>query len=171
MIKKNYIIVLFFLILSLFISFFFKLDSAGGMQEDLVVTWRFITDLNSDLSLIYTFGMDYENDLAREAAINLMGGLPYPVHYPLHSLIVSRFDFFVENKNLFLKTFFLISLFIPIVFYKCLVLRFENVKKEKLILLASLIYLLPSFRSSAIWGNQHATATFFLLFSLFFYLK
>jgi len=157
MIKKGYFFVLLLSILSLIISFKFGLDTATGPQIDFNATWLYVYDLNSDLSNLYSkrMGIDYNKHL----------------HYPLHYLIISRFDFFVENKESFLKIFFLISLFIPVVFYKCLVLKFENIEKKNLILLATLIYLLPSYRSSAMWGNLHITGLFFLLFSIFFYLK
>ena len=159
MIKKSFFFVPFFLICSLFISFFLELDSAGGSQEDFISSWKYISDLNHDLSILNT----------QEQYPSPTSG--YSLHFPLHYLIISRLNFFLENQDFFLRTFFLISLFIPVVFYKCLVLKFENIEKEKLVLLACLIYLFPSYRSSAIWGNVHITGLFFLLFSFFYYLK
>ena len=35
----------------------------------------------------------------------------------------------------------------------------------------SLVYILPAYQYSAIWGNPHITALFFLLFSIYFFLK
>ncbi len=59
----------------------------------------------------------------------------------------------------------------PILFFKCLVIKYDNIDKEKLLALASVIYILPGFQYSAIWGNPHITSLFFLLFSIYFILK
>ena len=95
MIKKSFFFVPFFLICSLFISFFLELDSAGGSQEDFISSWKYISDLSHDLSILNT----QEEDL--------IGG--YSLHFPLHYLIISRLNFFLENQDFFLRTFFLIS--------------------------------------------------------------
>ena len=91
MIKKGYFFVILLSVLSLIISFKFGIDTSIGPKNDFYTTWVFIQDLNSDLSILFTkrMGVDYAL-----------------LHYPLHYLIVSRFDFFVENKESFLKIFF-----------------------------------------------------------------
>jgi hypothetical protein len=43
--------------------------------------------------------------------------------------------------------------------------------KDNLLGVASIIYILPAFQYSAIWGNPHITALFFLLTSIYFHLK
>ena len=40
-----------------------------------------------------------------------------------------------------------------------------------MLILASIILILPYFRSSAIWPNPHISALFFLLFSIYFFQK
>ena len=156
MIKKSYILVPFFLIVGLSIGFFFKIDPAGGSYKDFISVWKYIIELNSDFSVLYNKKLGVDNTL---------------LHYPLHYLLVSRFDIFIQNKEFFLKTFFIISIFLPFIFYKCLAIKFQNVEKKYLVFLASLIYLFPAYQSAAIWGNSHITALYFLLFSIFFYLK
>ena len=98
MIKKGYFFILLLSILSLIISFKFGLDTSTGRENDFKATWMYIYDLNSDLSNLYSkrMGIDYNNLL----------------HYPLHYLIISRFDFFVENKESFLKIFLYGTIFL-----------------------------------------------------------
>ena len=86
MTKKGHIIVLLLSIFSLVVSFIFDLDTSIGPQDDFNSTWKFIHDLNSDLSILYTkkMGTDY-----------------LLLHYPLHYLIVSRFNFFIEITKIF----------------------------------------------------------------------
>ena len=103
MIKKSYILVPFFLIVGLSIGFFFKIDPAGGSYKDFISVWKYIIELNSDFSVLYNKKLGVDNTL---------------LHYPLHYLLVSRFDIFIQNKEFFLKTFFIISIFLPFKFYK-----------------------------------------------------
>ena len=59
----------------------------------------------------------------------------------------------------------------PILFYECLKIKYPNVSNKLLLIFASSILLLPSFRSSAIWANNHMTALIFFLLTTLFYLK
>ena len=64
-----------------------------------------------------------------------------------------------------------ISIFIPILFFKNLVLKYGSENKGKLLIISSLILLLPFFRSSAIWPNPHILSLLFLLISILFFQK
>ena len=50
-------------------------------------------------------------------------------------------------------------------------INYPNENKNNLLTLASLTFLLPSFRAGAIWANDHITALFFFLLFLIFFLK
>ena len=128
----------------------------GGAVSDLKTHWMYIQLLKEDVNnlTLYELGVD----------IKLL-------NYPLHHLIVSQIPFINSNLKIYLSIFFIISLFLPVLFYKCLIIKYENINKDKLLALASIVYILPGFQYSAIWGNPHITALFFLLFSIYFILK
>ena len=128
----------------------------GGAASDLETHWKYIQILKDDINnlFIYELGVDFKL-----------------LNYPLHHLIIAQVPIINSNLKFYLSIFFIISLFLPMLFYKCLVIRYENISKEKLLALASVIYILPGFQYSAIWGNPHITALFFLLFSIYLILK
>ena len=128
----------------------------GGAVNDLRTHWEYIQILKNDINnlFIYELGVDYKL-----------------LNYPLHHLIISQIPFVNSNLKIYLLIFFIISLFLPVLFYKCLVIKYENISRGKLLVLASIIYILPGFQYSAIWGNSHITALFFLLYSIYFILK
>ena len=128
----------------------------GGAVSDLKTHWQYIQLLKKDINnlFLYELGVDFKL-----------------LNYPLHHLIVSQIPIISSNLKIYLSVFFIISLFLPLLFYKCLIIKYENINKEKLLILASIIYILPGFQYSAIWGNPHITALFFLLFSIYFILK
>ena len=129
---------------------------SGGSVSDLQTHWEYIQILKDDINnlFIYELGVDYKL-----------------LNYPLHHLIVSQIPYVNSSLKIYLLSFFIISLFLPILFYRCLIIKYENISREKLLVLASIIYILPGFQYSAIWGNSHVTALFFLLFSIYFFLK
>jgi len=129
---------------------------SGGAVSDLVTHWKYIELLRDDLSnlLKLELGKDF--------------GL---LNYPLHHIIFSQIPIINSNIKTYLLFFFIISLFLPILFYKCLKIRFGNIDKTNLFNLASILYILPSFQYSAIWGSPHITAIFFVLASIYNFLK
>jgi hypothetical protein len=128
----------------------------GGAVSDLKTHWKYIQLLKKDINNLFSYELGVEFKL---------------LNYPLHHLIVSQIPIISSNLKIYLSVFFIISLFLPLLFYKCLIIKYENINKEKLLTLASIIYILPGFQYSAIWGNPHITALFFLLFSIYFILK
>ena len=148
----TYIAIFFF---TLIFSFFLKFDiSNGGSSSDLFYHWRYILALKEDISILFEYNHTFKNG--------------YPQHYPLHHLIISRFDFLLIKKEYYLNFYFILSLFLPILFYYCLENIFPEIDTIKKIFISSIIYFLPNFQSSAIWGNSHISALFFLLGSLYF---
>ena len=93
------------------------------------------------------------------------------INFPLHNIIFSQIYFLADNLKNYLHFFFLMSIFLPYVFYKNLNLIFKKTNKETLILISSLILILPAFQYSAIWGSSHITALFFFIIGTNLYLK
>ena len=132
---------------SLFLGLYFGEDSSGGGT---------ITDFYSTFPLV-------ENPLNFRDDINW--------HFPLHYYFAGFFYYLFGSQE-YLKFFFvLITLFIPLLFYCCLRIKYENCNKNNLFFISLILFLLPALRTSAIWPNSHLTATLFFLGSLFFFLK
>ena len=60
------------------------------------------------------------------------------------------------------------SLFLPVLFYYSLDNRFPEIQFSKKIFISVIIYFLPNYQASAIWGNSHITSLFFFVGSLYF---
>jgi len=138
--------------LSLFIGLYFGEDSSGsgGHIADFNSTWGYV-----------------------EALKNAIFVLPskWALHTPLHYIILSKIYIFIESKYIIRIIFCIFSISLPFLFYLSLKINYPNINKNNLLILASLIFLFPSFRSGAIWANSHITAIFFLLLFLIFFLK
>lgn len=152
--KNNFVpnLVFFLFSTSLLIGFYFNEDSSGsgGFIADFSNTWGYVEALK-------------ENILIRPSN--------WTVHTPLHYILISKLSILFENKTFLRLAFCLISIFMPILFYECLKIKYPNVSNKLLLIFASSILLLPSFRSAAIWANNHMTALIFFLLTTLFYLK
>lgn len=152
--KKLYIYLLIFLFTLIF-SFLLDFDiSNGGASRDLHYHWKYIINLNQDISILLKQDHSYKNGFTQ--------------HYPLHHIIISRFDFLSTNVKTYLNFYFLFSLHLPILFYYCVKNRFPEIDNNKAIFISSIIYFLPNYQSSAIWGNTHISSLFFFLGSIYF---
>ncbi len=136
--------------LSLFIGFYFGEDSSGsgGHIVDFNNTWQLVLNFQKSLFIDFT---------------------EWTIHFPLHYIILSKIQILVNDKYLLRLLFCLISLIIPYLFYVCLKNKFDKENKNILFLFSLIIFLLPSFRSGAIWANSHITGLFFFLLSLIFF--
>ena len=144
------------ILLTLIFSFFLKFDiSNGGSSRDLFYHWKYIVALNQDVSILLGYDHSYKNGFSQ--------------HYPLHHLIISRFDFLSTNQEHYINFYFIFSLLLPVLFYYCLKNRFPEINIGKKIFISSIIYFLPNYQSSAIWGNSHITSLFFFLASIYFF--
>ena len=124
---------------------------AGGVVSDLITHWNYILFLKKDVSnlLILTLGDD----------VNL-------INFPLHHLIFSQLNF-IDTLNTYLISVLVISFFLPLILYYLLKERFGNLDNSTIIILSSLIFILPVFQYSAIWGNNHNTALIFFSLGVF----
>tara|TARA_B100000575_G_C23136416_1_gene660297 strand:- start:2600 stop:3862 length:1263 start_codon:yes stop_codon:yes gene_type:complete len=150
---ETYSILIFILLsISLFIGFYFNEDgSGGGSKTDFLLTWPYIVNLKNDF---FNYLRGWSN-----------------IHLPLHYIIISFFFKFLDSIDIIRLFFCLISLSLPILFYKCLRIKFEYIDKNYLLIFASSILLLPTFRYTAIWANVQITAQIFFLISLYYFLR
>ena len=155
MITKKLYIYLLIILFTLIFSFLLDFDiSNGGASRDLHYHWKYIINLNQDISILLKQDHSYKNGFTQ--------------HYPLHHIIISRFDFLSTNVKTYLNFYFLFSLHLPILFYYCVKNRFPEIDNNKAIFISSIIYFLPNYQSSAIWGNTHISSLFFFLGSIYF---
>ena len=138
--------------LSVFLGFYFNEDSSGsgGFIADFNNTWGYVLALQEKIFVLPS---------------------KWVLHTPLHFLIISKFNFFLESKLLLRIFYCLLCFLIPLIFYNCLKTKFTEVKKHSLLILSSSIFLLPSFRSGSIWANDHITALFFFILFILYFLK
>ena len=142
----------FFLLgLSLIVGFFLNEDaSSGGAAADFYNTWGYNLALKENL---------------------FVDSFQWTDHFPLHHILISRLHYLI-NDQYYIRLFFcIVSISVPLLFYLNLKIKFNEINENLLWLLASAIFLLPSFRYSAIWANDHITAFIFILLSTFFFLK
>ena len=78
---------------------------------------------------------------------------------------------FVENKVSFFRSVFIISLTGPILFYFCLKQKFKGHDNLLLILVSSILFLSPYFRTSSYWGLEENFSIISLLFAFLFFDK
>ena len=128
----------------------------GGATADIQTHWHYIRLLSDNIGNLLRFELGVEEKI---------------LSYPLHHIIISQIPIVNSSLKIYLLIYFLFSLTLPVFFYRCLILRFPNINKDNLLGIASIIYILPAFQYSAIWGNPHITALFFLLTSIYFHLR
>jgi len=155
-------VLVFLSVLSFFIGFIYGENSAGAgtFNGDFVGLWKNLQAfLNNDLktAIKFTTEIDHENYQSSRT----------PLSYILHKL----FNPFVDNQISFIRSVFVISLLGPFLFYLCLREKFKNEEKLLLILISSIIFLSPYFRTSAFWGLEENYGILCLLASFLFLSK
>ncbi len=154
-INKTNIFLYFIFSISLFIGFYLSEDTAGHGQSviDFNDTWYNISDPSK------YFQVQPGETLALE--------FKFPLHYYISSLIYK----IVQDQEIFRLVFISISLFTPLIFFKCLSEKYKNIDNNNLFLLSLILFVLPSFRTAAIWPNTQITALIFFLASLYYFIK
>ncbi len=125
----------------------------GGVVSDLVTHWNYIVFLKKDLNNLFILTMGED--------VNL-------INFPLHHLIFSQLNF-INSINTYLVSVLIISFLLPLILYHVLKKRFENFDKSIILVLSSLIFILPVFQYSAIWGNNHNTALIFFSLGILYF--
>ena len=149
--KLSYFLLLF-AIISFCLGFYIDEDSAGsgGFILDFNKTWNFVISLKNEMNFLQD---------------------EYSSHTPLHYLVLSQLLSITGSQNFTRLFYFLICFLTPYLFYKCLKLQFSQLSKTNLILIVSMVFFLPSFRSSAIWANSSTTALIFFLIFLYYFIS
>ena len=151
-IKKNYLFYLF-LYLTLLIGFIFDENSSGGAIDDFQIISQAIISFSLDLKFTYNNYHYY-----------------FISHFPYYYILLSFFYTIFENLT-FIKLLVLhLSLLLPFIFYKIILIKFDK-KNLYLVYLPGILFLSAYFRSSAIWALNDNLALIFLCSAIFFYYK
>ena len=145
-----YLIFILFSI-SLLIGFFNgEAISGAGAKKDFYFTWNYVLALEKNFFVDPTM---------------------WTIHTPLHYFILLGLNKIFNSQEVVRFFMTLISISIPVLFFFNLKIKFPNIKKSILIILATSIFLYPSFRYSALWANSHITALIFFLLSTYYFIK
>ena len=145
-------IIFFILSISLFFGLYLNEDSSGGASSgDFNTTWPWVLNLKEDLFFHYTH-WEY-------------------IHLPLHYILISIINSFLAEQYHVRFFYCIISILVPYLFYLNLKIKFPEINKNLLLVFASTLFILPTFRYTAIWANVQITANIFFLLSIYFYLK
>jgi hypothetical protein len=149
--SRNICIIYVLLYFSLLVGFYFNEDFASGYKIDYL-TYR------SHL---------FERDFLHSFLNSKFTGVPVPVYLVLLSFLEK-----ISFNEIFTRLIALhFSLLIPFFLYLCLKIKYEFKVNDVKILLPTIIFFSPYFRSASIWlGNENITLIFFSI-SLYFFLK
>ena len=144
------IIILYF---SLLIGFYYNENSTGGAFTDYFGHKQISINFSNDF--LNTF-LNFDKTQTR--------------HSPVLIILLSFLEKFQINDFLIRLINLHICLVLPIIFYRCLEIKFYNIDKKYLILLSGLIFLSPTFRSLSIWPDSRVWGLLFFCFSIYYFL-
>ncbi len=151
----NVVLIFIALYISLIVGFFFDENLNLGAKPD----WYF-----GDIPVLESLSVDLKKTL-----------INYDVYSHRHSPVYLIFLSFLKNIGLDFDLIRFIHLNISILliyfFYKCLLLKFDNIEKNILLIFSFSILLSPTFRSLAIWPDTRIIGLLFFVISILEFLK
>ena len=154
---NNFSLFTFFLIIilyfSLLIGFYYNENSTGGA----------FTDYFGHKQISISFANDFLNTFLNFDKTQTR-------HSPVLIILLSFLEKFQINDFLIRLINLHICLVLPIIFFKCLEIKFYDIEKKYLILLSGLIFLSPTFRSLSIWPDSRIWGLLFFCFSIYYFL-
>ena len=159
---ENYILIflIFLSVLSYFAGFILRENSAGGAEADFAHTWRNVLTFEKN-TLLDALKLTTTSD--RE----IFQSTRTPGFYVLNKI----FNPFTGNINSFQTSISLFSILIPVSFFWGLKLKFKKTNIFYLLLISSLIFLSPYFRTSAFWGIEENFGILSVLLAGIFLIK
>ena len=133
--------------------------------------YGFFVDENSAGAGPYDFELIWSNlQLLRENIFNNLDSQIYndsrpPLSYIFHII----FNPFINNKEEFRTTVFLISFSVPVLFFYSIKKKFAHLNNSLILLLSSIVTLSPYFRTTAYWGLGENYGLICLLLTFLFY--
>ncbi len=155
--KINFYNFLFFfaLYVSLIVGFLFDENlNYGGVMD-----W-----VGTNHPVINAFANDFKNSFLEYEKFGHR-------HSPIYLIFLSFFSKIGFPIDLIRFIHLNISLLLIYYFYKCLILQFNNIDRNVLILLSLSIFLSPTFRTLSIWPDTRIIGLIFFLISVYYFLK
>ena len=149
--SRNISIIYLFLYISLLLGFYFNEDFALGYKSDYL-------NYRSHL---------FEKDFLHSLLNFKVAGIPVPIYLVLLSFL-EKISFNEVFTRLIALHFFLL---IPFFLHLCLKVKYEFKANDIKILLPTIIFFSPYFRSASIWLLSENISLIFLSISLYFFLK
>ena len=140
------------IIISFFLGYFFKENSAGGGPEFYDLSWPIIQSFKTDF--LYTLE-------------NYGSFRDYTI--PFSHILNSYLNTFSNNLETFQLSVTIISFIIFLIFYFVISKIYKESNSLDIFLLSSVILLSPFFRTSAFWGKNENYGWLFLILSLYFF--
>jgi len=148
------IVLLYFLYFSLLVGFYFDENSTGGAILDYANQKRASTLFATDF--FETF-INYDTFATR--------------HSPVLIIFLSFFEKLNFSDSAIRLIYLHMNLLLPVVFYNCLKIKFKNFDKKIFLLLVSLLFFSPTFRSLSIWPDSRILGVLLFAIGIFFFLK
>ena len=153
---KNALFIFILFYITILIGFFFNEDSLGGARVDFIHHYEISIKFSENfLETFQKFGGFEEGMDTRNS--------------PVFWIFISFLNNFLSEDTLRILNSSL-SIFIGLVFLKCLKVKFENIKLSTLIILSSVIFLSPTIRSLSIWPYTYIWGLFFFILSIYYFL-
>ncbi len=149
--SRNISIIYLFLYISLLLGFYFNEDFALGYKSDYLIYRKLL----------------FEKDFLHSFLNFKFTGIPAPIHLVLLSFLEK-----ISFNEIFTRLIVLhLSLLIPFFLYLSLKVKYKFEANDIKILLPTIIFFSPYFRSASIWAGNENIALIFLSISLYFFLK
>ena len=148
--KKNLIFLIGYC--SLVIGFFLNENSSGGAYQDF----------KHHIKVVKEFNIYFKESFYNYSKFKTDHSPIYIIFLSYLSKITSSFD---QMRFIYLTIFSSL----PFLFFLCLKNNFPKIKDFTLILLSSVIFLSPNFRSLLIWPGSEIVSIYFFLISIYFY--
>lgn len=149
---KTYLLV--FLYFTLLLSFYLGENSTGGAIVDFHTHSEIIDNFKNNFKETF---YNYDKSSTRHS----------PVLFIILSLL-KKIQLDIDQIRLI---YLHINLLLPYLFYKCLKIKFREIDNQVHVLLVSLIFLSPTFRTLSIWPDTRLLGITLFITSLYYYLK
>jgi len=154
--KKNFsFILLLFLYLSIIFGFVIGEDLNGGAANDYLHAYK---------PIIERFSNNFHDTFLKYDQYGQR-------HSPILIILLSFLYNILENDTLIRLVHLHLSLFLIVLFFYSLRLRFKFLNNNIAAIIASVIFISPTFRSLAIWPDSRLFGLLFFVLSLIFFLK
>ena len=149
--SRNISIIYLLLYISLLLDFYFNEDFALGYKSDYLIYRKLL----------------FEKDFLHSFLNFKFTGIPVPIYLVLLSFLEK-----ISFNEIFTRLIVLhLSLLIPFFLYLSLKVKYKFEANDIKILLPTIIFFSPYFRSASIWAGNENIALIFLSISLYFFLK